>query len=72
MADPWYQRHVTSCPHCGRDVLDHMEQCPFCKGELTPLSGQGIPKETQKRIKKWLSIIGYALAAGVLLWRLLR
>lgn len=38
-------KHTASCPHCGKDVLDHMTKCPNCGKELkpvgyTPLSGK--------------------------------
>lgn len=29
-----YEKHIVQCPHCKKDVLDHMTQCPFCGGEL--------------------------------------
>ncbi len=28
------EKHSVACPHCGKTVLDHMTQCPFCNGKL--------------------------------------
>lgn len=62
------QRHVVTCPHCGRDVLDHMTQCPFCKGELTPkyYTPTRSADET-KALKRTLSIVGFVIAAAIVI-----
>jgi endogenous inhibitor of DNA gyrase (YacG/DUF329 family) len=70
MAD--YVKHLRPCPHCGKDVLDHMRECPFCKGQLTPLNKEGWPEEKIKSIRKTLNIIGFLVAAALIVWRLLR
>lgn len=64
------QRHLIPCPHCGRQVLDHMKGCPFCEAELEPQLAQGASEEQIKRIRRVLSIIGCAVAAALLLLRL--
>ncbi len=67
-----YRRHLVACPECGKDVLDHMRECPFCHAKLTPLTGGAWPEEKVRRIRKQLNIIGFVIAAAFLLWRLLR
>ncbi len=69
---PSYRRHLVACPGCGKDVLDHMQECPFCHAKLTPLTGGAWPEEKTKRIRKQLNIIGFIIAAAFLLWRMLR
>lgn len=64
-------KHTVVCPHCGKQVLDHMTQCPFCKGTLTPGGRKPLDQEKLKRIKRILSIAGYLLAAVVIAWVLL-
>ena len=65
------RRHLVSYPHCGRDVLDHMAVCPFCDGTLqTPARRAGV-QEQLKKAKTILRIIGFAVAALLLLWRLM-
>jgi len=65
------KRHLVRCPHCGRDVLDHMAACPFCDGALQPLMRQDGSDEQLKRLKNTLRIVGFAVAALLLLWRLM-
>ena len=72
MAEQRFKSHLAACPHCGRDVLDHMTTCPFCKGELTPRSGKPMVPEQLKLLKLILNIIGFILAAFFIIWRLLR
>jgi len=61
------EKHKVPCPHCGKDVLDHMTKCPFCEGALTPAGYKPMDEETRKRVKRILSIIGFAAAAVVIL-----
>jgi len=65
------QRHLVKCPHCGRDVLDHMNVCPVCEGVLQPLMREAKSDEQLRNTKNTLRIIGFVIAAGLLLWRLL-
>lgn len=67
-----YKKHLMPCPHCGKDVLDHMRLCPFCKGQLEPQIREGWPEEKIRGIRKTLNIIGFLVAAALILWRLLR
>lgn len=50
-------RHIVTCPHCGKDVLDHMTKCPHCGGELTPLGYHPMQESTKKKLK----IVGYTV-----------
>lgn len=63
------QRHLVPCPHCGKEILDHMSACPFCKEAVTPRYAQPMDPEQVKKIRKWLSIIGVAVIAFLLLRR---
>ena len=65
------QRHLVKCPHCGRDVLDHLTVCSFCEGALQPLMREVRSDEQLQKTKNTLRVIGFAIAAGLLLWRLL-
>lgn len=67
-----YEKHLLPCPHCGKDVLDHMRECPFCKGQLEPQTKEGWPEEKIRGIRKTLNIIGFLVAAALILWRFLR
>lgn len=59
------------CPHCGKNVLDHMKACPFCKNTLTPSGYQGMTEEAIKRTRKKLNFIGIIVAVIALIWMLL-
>lgn len=67
-----YRRHLVACPHCGKDVLDHMRECPFCHGALQPLNRGPWPEERIRRIRRILNIAGFIVAAALLLWRFTR
>ncbi|WP_128425040.1 hypothetical protein [Gudongella oleilytica] len=61
-----FEKHLVKCPHCGRDVLDHMKECPFCKGELEGSGYNGIDPESRKRIRKVLTVV--FISAAVLIY----
>jgi hypothetical protein len=65
------QRHLVKCPHCGRDVLDHMSVCPVCEGALKPLMREARSDEQLRKTKNTLRAIGFTIAAFLVLWRLL-
>ena len=65
------EKHKVPCPHCGRDVLDHMTECPFCHGALTPGGRAPLDPARLKRLKRVLNIVGFALAIAVVAWVLL-
>ena len=54
-------RHIVTCPHCGKNALDHMTKCPHCGGELTPLGYRPIQDKTRKR----MMIVGYTVGIVV-------
>ncbi len=67
------RRHVVPCPHCGKDVLDHMTVCPFCQGKLksryyTPSRNA----EQQKNLKRMMSVVGFAIAAVIIILMLVQ
>jgi DNA-binding helix-hairpin-helix protein with protein kinase domain len=61
-----FEKHLVKCPLCGRDVLDHMKECPFCKGELEGSSYNGIDPESRNRIRKVLTVV--FISAAVLIY----
>ena len=56
------QKHIVKCPHCGRDVLDHMTECPDCHGKLTPQGYAPMSDEKRKKIRYVTYGIGFAVA----------
>jgi hypothetical protein len=65
------KKHIVQCPSCGRDVLDHMTECPFCKGKLEPLGYRPQDTEQLKKVKLTLNIIAGAAAFLLILWLIL-
>jgi len=65
------QRHLVKCPHCGQDALDHMSVCPVCEGVLQPLMREARSDEQLRNTKNTLRVIGFTIAALLVLWRLL-
>lgn len=57
-----FEKHLVKCPSCGKDVLDHMTECPFCHAKLSPSNYTAIDSEKQKKIKRILTIIGMIIA----------
>ena len=55
------QRHIVNCPSCGKEVLDHMTECPFCHGTLTPL---GYREKDPARIGKVRKVV-YGICIGI-------
>ena len=63
------RKHIVICPHCNKEVLDHMTQCPFCKGQLTPKGYTPImDDETRRRVKRTTNIIFWTIAAGIIIY----
>ena len=61
-------KHTVICPNCGGKALDHMTECPHCKGQLEP---SGYYSRDDKKYKKirYISygvIIALAVVAVVL------
>ena len=61
------EKHLVKCPSCGKDVLDHMTECPFCHAELTPSNYTTLDPEKQKKIKRILTIVLMIIAVVVFL-----
>lgn len=57
-----FERYLVPCPNCGKDILYHMTQCPFCKAEVTPQYYKPMNPETAKKIKLVLAVIGFIVA----------
>ena len=51
------EKHLVKCPSCGKDVLDHMTECPFCHAKLSPSNYSSLDPDKQKKIKRILTII---------------
>ena len=60
------RNHIVGCPHCGRQVLDHMTQCPYCKGALVPQGYRPVDPEKYKKIKLVCTIAGIAVAIAII------
>lgn len=61
------EKHLVKCPSCGKDVLDHMTECPFCHAELSPTNYTSLDPVKQKKIRRVLTIIGMIIALIVYL-----
>lgn len=55
------EKHTVLCPHCGKNVLDHMTKCPHCEKELRPAGYQPMDLKKIRKIK----LIGYAVCIAV-------
>jgi len=58
------QKHVVICPHCGKQALDHMTECPSCHGKLVPKGYQ--PMFEEKTMKRIRLIVGIILSVAAL------
>jgi ribosomal protein L37AE/L43A len=61
-----FERHLVPCPKCGKDILDHMSQCPFCKAAVSPSAYQPMNPDQQRKIKLVLTVV-LCILAGILL-----
>lgn len=67
------RKHIVICPHCNKEVLDHMTQCPFCKGRLTPRGySPTMDEATKRKIKRTTSAILWTIAGFIILFILLK
>ena len=55
------EKHTILCPHCGKNVLDHMTKCPHCEKELKPAGYQPMDLKKIRKIK----LIGYGICIAV-------
>lgn len=56
-----FERYLVPCPNCGRDILYHMTQCPFCKEAVTPQYYKPMDPDKAKKIKLALAVIGFII-----------
>ncbi len=61
------EKHIVICPHCGAQALDHMTQCPKCKGELIPRGYRPMDEKKLQKIQRITLIVGLVVAAIVIL-----
>ena len=59
-----YKKHVISCSHCGKDVLDHMDVCPHCGGQLR----KKYDEEKLKRFRRVANIVGILISVILLVF----
>lgn len=65
------KKHTVTCPHCGKDVLDHMTKCPHCEGELTPAGYKPMDEGRLKKIRAITYSIGIVVAVAIFVFILL-
>lgn len=65
-----YERHLVKCPHCDRNVLDHMTECPFCHEEITAYAYKPLAEGSLKTVKIVATAV-LIIIAVVLLYPLL-
>ena len=65
------EKHTVVCPHCGKKVLDHMTECPFCKGELKPAyyNTANMDSTDRKKLRVIILVISLVIVAAVLILR---
>ena len=62
------QKHLVSCPVCGKEVLDHMTRCHFCGEELTPRGYDSRNFEKLQPVRRALLIVFGVAAAVLVVW----
>ena len=58
--EPSYKKHIIQCPSCQKDILDHMNECPYCKEPI-----KGTYKEINPKTKKTIRIILWVVLGAV-------
>ena len=65
------QKHIVICPHCGKQALDHMTECPSCHGRLEPKGYTPMIEEAKlKKIRLIVGIVLSVAAIALIIWRL--
>lgn len=57
-----FERYLEPCPNCGREILYHMKECPFCHKEVPQKYYSPIAPEKARRIRLVLGVIGFVIA----------
>ncbi len=60
------KKHTVRCPHCNAELLDHMTECPRCKGKVEPKRYQPLSEAKLKKIRIITYSIGFAVAIVIL------
>lgn len=67
------RKHIVTCPHCGKEALDHMTRCPSCGGTLTPRGyNPTMSEESRKRFKRTVSWILWPIAIALIVFYFVR
>jgi hypothetical protein len=67
-----YEKHIVQCTSCGKDILDHMAVCPFCKA---PQSASAYTPSDEGKIRKTrlvLTIIFILIIAALFISELVK
>ena len=65
------QKHVVICPHCGKQALDHMTECPSCHERLVPKGySPMIEEKTLKKIRLVVGIVLSVMALAIIIIKL--
>lgn len=64
----YFEKHGVKCPHCGKDVLDHMTKCPSCGGNLQPKGYKPLSDKTILIIKIVGFVVGMAIVIPLLIF----
>lgn len=67
-----YEKHIIQCPLCGKDVLDHMTECPSCKARLEPMDYRPMDSKKTRKIRMIITLIILAGTAVYLLIKYLK
>lgn len=62
-------RTVKSCPHCGKELPEEMQFCPYCMEKFvkeTPVSAP--TQKPRRRWWLWLIVVAVVLLLGLLAW----
>ncbi len=59
------EKHALPCPHCGKNVLDHMTRCPYCGGMLVPKGYAPMDEKKKQKIRTICYIVGVVAAVAI-------
>jgi uncharacterized membrane protein YvbJ len=64
------EKHIVKCPHCGKDMLDHMSECPSCHEKIEHKYSP-MDEVRLKRVKMITNVVGAIIAIGLIVWILI-